>query len=635
MKRLVLLISVACSTRSVPDAGVALPSPAIAVEPPLTAGHGAAIELVAITDDGSAAVTQDAIGGTRLWPTLDGTREPIVLRVPMATQLSIGRAGDSFVIASLDEGGGAEVVHVASSGRVIERTSIAPEPPIRSIVVASQGVIAARADQTLAILTPSGEAIARLEAPAASRISFVIARGAHTLVLFAHDNTTNGRWLDGTGWGGVTPDFQLDPISFAALSPSGTRLLIDFETAPYVIDLETGKIVDSYRAGMPLGFCDDDTLLQLKAGRVVWQQLGDKYGGVVEEIEPAVEPIAVANGIAVSPQGSSLALHARDKIVQLGYRVSDIAGMHVTAGGVLVTAPDRHALMLDRSLAALRSLELPADTRVLADLQPIDDRFAIETDTYKGMSWWSLSVVDLHRATTWQAPQSALVRGDIRYEPASRLLEITDPQASYLLPWNPKLHSFDTWYRLEGGPQDVHLLAPAANDGLVAIATRPEGHKLEINEFHGDDLKIGSAIRPRRHYFVEGFAVGVDRIGHVYVIDHGDLVIYSHGSETSRIHDVGDLRVSAQPSGSYIALFGDSRIRMYDVKGTPLWAIAAPLAQQITWLDDELLVDYAGGLGKIDAATGALNKKVCGWSFGLSALSRNDVLAGDSICDAQ
>jgi hypothetical protein len=175
---------------------------------------------------------------------------------------------------------------------------------------------------------------------------------------------------------------------------------------------------------------------------------------------------------------------------------------------------------------------------------------------------------------------------------------------------------------------------PRANAGIVAVALRPDGPHVEIAEIYGDDLKVGAPIQPRQRYRVDGYAAGVDRRARVYVVDHGALVVYEHGLEVARIADVGELRVVAQPKGDYIALYGDQRIRLYDIHGRLRWQIAAPLAQRITWLDDELVVDFAGGIGKIDAATGALNKRVCGWSFGLSALSSNDVLAGDSICDA-
>jgi len=64
--------------------------------------HDAGLDLVAVTDDGTAVVTQDAVGGTRLWPTLDGSREPIVVHVPMARELGVMHDGTELAIAALD-----------------------------------------------------------------------------------------------------------------------------------------------------------------------------------------------------------------------------------------------------------------------------------------------------------------------------------------------------------------------------------------------------------------------------------------------------------------------------------------------------------------------------------------------------
>jgi len=636
MKRVVLLILFACSTRSVPDAGVVVPALAPpTVEPPLTGSHGAAIELVAISDDGSAVVTQDAIGGTRLWPSLDGKREPIVLGVQPATQLAIARSGDGFVIASRDQGGGAEVVHLAATGTVKAHASIAPDPVIESIAIAPEGVLAVRADQTLAVFSADGDMITRLEAPAASRIRQVATRGGRTLVLFAHDDTTNGRWLSGTTWGGVTPDFQLDPASRAVLSPNGKRLLIDFEGAAYLLDTETGKIIENYGGGLPLGFVDDDTSIELGAGKLVWQQVGGAFGSAREGTAEASEPAAVANDIVVTAKGTSLVLHTPERAAQLGYRMTDVVGMHVVDDHVAITGAAQQVQMLDPNLDPRSTPELPDDLRVLGDLLPIDDRFVIATHTFNTGTWWSLSVLDLGGHKTWQAFQHPLGRSEIRYEPSTGYLEITDSVASYLTRWDPKTLSFETWYTLAGGAAEVYLLDPRRNNGFVAVALRSVKGQLEINEIAGTDVKVGAPIAPKHTYQVNGYAVAVDLAGRVYAIDKGTLVMYEHGTEIGRIADVGDARVAPHPSGAYIALWGDQRIGLYEANGTQRWQIAAPLAQRIAWLGDDLVVDYAGGLGKIDAATGALIKRTCGWSFGLSALSTNDVIAGESICDAQ
>src|SRR5689334_9999844 len=51
------------------------PAPRLPVAPP-----SGAIVAVAITEAGDAAISFDEGGGWRLWPALDGTREPVVLQ---------------------------------------------------------------------------------------------------------------------------------------------------------------------------------------------------------------------------------------------------------------------------------------------------------------------------------------------------------------------------------------------------------------------------------------------------------------------------------------------------------------------------------------------------------------------------
>src|SRR4051812_27875927 len=61
---------------AVADAGVAAPPPAAVRRAP----HGAAISQVALTDAGDAALTLDEVDHLRLWPTLDGKHEPVIVR---------------------------------------------------------------------------------------------------------------------------------------------------------------------------------------------------------------------------------------------------------------------------------------------------------------------------------------------------------------------------------------------------------------------------------------------------------------------------------------------------------------------------------------------------------------------------
>src|SRR5688572_12567328 len=48
----------------------------------IEAPHAGVIRRLAVTVDGTAAITQDTLGGIRLWPRLDGTVEPRLVDLP-------------------------------------------------------------------------------------------------------------------------------------------------------------------------------------------------------------------------------------------------------------------------------------------------------------------------------------------------------------------------------------------------------------------------------------------------------------------------------------------------------------------------------------------------------------------------
>ena len=117
--RLGLAFAIACACAAPPGApatrGAAGPAesaqtpvtPAIPTTPPMItqsasralreAPPAGAIDLVAVTPDGGAAITADLGGGIRLWPTLDGSREPRVVTLEPPTDLALARAGSGFI----------------------------------------------------------------------------------------------------------------------------------------------------------------------------------------------------------------------------------------------------------------------------------------------------------------------------------------------------------------------------------------------------------------------------------------------------------------------------------------------------------------------------------------------------------
>src|SRR5450755_324949 len=221
------------------DADVA---PAHVVDPVVRGAHGAPIDIVAATSDGAAAVSQDAEGNTRLWPTLDGTAEPIVVHATAAEELGLVRGPDGFLIASLDSSGDLELVRIAPTGTTRSRKPIG-DVPVHQIATTSRYVLALRDDQTIAAIDASGHEHGRLAMPAGSRAVAIVTRNDHALAIVQHPSTTLfARPFDPETltWGDAHPPFLATTMRFA-LSPDGTLLAIGSGDAVNIVTLATGK----------------------------------------------------------------------------------------------------------------------------------------------------------------------------------------------------------------------------------------------------------------------------------------------------------------------------------------------------------------------------------------------------------
>jgi hypothetical protein len=145
------------------------------------APHGGAISLVVLDPLARAALTRDVVGGVRLWPALDGSREPLVVPVrdPRAMALASDDAG-GWTLALLDAAGGARLVGVDASGKMQPLASLPPTELLADIAVLPGGrrIIAVGSDHILRLLDQHGKELARLDQPGLRPASLRIAAEA-------------------------------------------------------------------------------------------------------------------------------------------------------------------------------------------------------------------------------------------------------------------------------------------------------------------------------------------------------------------------------------------------------------------------------------------------------------------------
>jgi hypothetical protein len=130
-------------------------------------GHATGIVDVVLSPDASAALTLDREGGVRLWPALDGTREPVIVPIDDPNQLSLARTPTGFVLAMLDTIGGAEVyeVHEQADELSLEaRFSVPPSDPQFELHVLDGGqrLLALGVDHRIRLLDAQGNELSSL-----------------------------------------------------------------------------------------------------------------------------------------------------------------------------------------------------------------------------------------------------------------------------------------------------------------------------------------------------------------------------------------------------------------------------------------------------------------------------------------
>lgn len=242
MRWSVLVFVAACATRvdrprATPAQPVAVPAVAIteARVAPITGTHGAPIEILAVANEGDAAISADTHGAIRLWPTLDGTREPIVVHAGVPSKLAIARDGDGFLVANVDVAKGLELIRIDRDGQVRDRVMTRGEAT-HDVVLIGGVAIVLRVDQAIEILDATGERAARLVPDAGTRIVHLLAVGTRALAIGEGGSARFARWIDvsARSWGATTSGY-----------------VMELDRAGRVYTLEVGGYVRVSKGGQP------------------------------------------------------------------------------------------------------------------------------------------------------------------------------------------------------------------------------------------------------------------------------------------------------------------------------------------------------------------------------------------------
>ncbi len=644
MRRLLLTFLAACSGSSVEPPSDA-PADGLTQHVAVVHGaHGSAINLVAVTADGTAAVSQDVDANTRLWTALDGTAEPAVVRVAAAEELALLRDQDGFTIAALDQSGGLHLVRTRGSGELQLHRQIDRDVEVQQLAVTSRYILALRSDQTIAVIDAAGEERV-LVTPAGSRTIAIVTRDDHAVAITVRDHAAHVRALDlgAPSWGAEIGTFRT-PSSRFALSPSGTQLAYVVKTGVGVLDLTTrnahttcsqtgspngspngeNDVTGNVPPQVPVGFVDDATLACLMAGELGWFP---SAGGHAIRVHPMPDPELLAYGgtIQVSGEGLALGISDRTALKFLGYRLSDPSALRTGPMGLSI-AHNSPPLVIDRSLRVTQTIQV--DTLAYEDALPLDATHVLRTEP----SFAGHEIVLVDTAAKTVAKIASTTDLHLHFDAATNLLAVP-AEHSLLIPYSPIVHRFGTPIDL-GERSRLFLTDPALAEGLVAVSVVDAGgSSKQIHEY-----KAGGVIA--KSYEIEGDVATVDRAGRVYAV-LGETVhvfvagIFHEGHPVTTFVAKGRPVIAVDRLATSVLVESDNRISLFDLQGHAHWSIGAPTSIDVSWVEDEPLVRFASGLARLDRRDGRLLERACGWQFGLTSGMPENPGNSVSVCDAE
>ncbi len=592
---------------------VAAPPPAPPPAPKLRAAqvgpHGHTISLLAISDDGTAAVSADGNRLLRVWPTLDGTREPVVLTGPIPVAIAIAHDGDGFAIAIQDAGGTLHVERLARDGAQYPEIAIESPLPYEQLEATRTGFVALRADDTVDVIAPTGAHHAI--APPPARIARLVVRGDAVLAL----GQGRGRLLAGDKWGEQTPALPFD-VAHAALAPDGRHVAGVGPRGVVEIDLASGRssaIAETTET--VLGYSDATTLVTAtNVGMLVWHGPHPAMSDLSSVVALGELTTVVGDGRVIAGAGLQLVLPAPDKVQYLGYDIVDPVPLHSTALGLVVRndAPQ----LVDEHLEA-RPLFAKRHDADWMDFAMLDERHgvALVRDFSEDMEKRWCEVIDLATGKRVQKLVADARLDTLQWEPSTKLFATLSLLGAQLFHYeNGKLVAAGS---LPGSPDRVFLLDPALANGDIAIVVES-----------GRLAKLDAQYKVHDAQPVHGTLLAIDRGGRMISRRGADLVVGD-----TVVHDAGRENIRISPDLKRVVAFDGKHVTLVDRDGSTRWTAVLWGIRDLGWTPDNELVASAGGLVRLDLATGKPIARRCGWTFGLTTTMHVGGAVGVSACD--
>jgi hypothetical protein len=604
--------------------------------------HGGRIVTLAMTPDGSSVLSADELGGVRLWPALDGSAEPRIVSMPHAKQLAINRTVTGYVAVARDEVGGLYIASLDETGRQLSHSTLPAEPAITGMAMSTLGLVAWRADQTVVLLDADGTLRGKLGTEPQQRVIALAVNGKRAAVVLEKEGAKRqARWLTlepKLAWGAwIDLETELAGSIDIALAPNGKRIALHMMTeklgTSVIFDLATGKpIADGHfnDINAEVGFVDDDHVVVGGFQGVAWIELTQAkptLGPIKPAPRASTSPgLAAGHGHAVTAMNGDLAIWTRDTQKFLGYETVAPRIAEIGPAGQLLVGVGEHMVLLDKDLRSQAALPTFAGIMgVVAEVRWVgDDDWLLESSNpHDG----NLQIALI----TPQTPngKSTAVRTGIKeaqiidYEPSTDLVTLSFGAETEIARLDRKNRRLE---RLAGfkkkSPYEQVLFVPvspalARGTQLVQITMKERSTIKWLRDPAAPD-RAAAAVT------VEGPFAGADRAGNVFMWRNTptgqlELVVYADGKPVRTLPNTGAIALWPEPSGKRYLELAQSTVTMYDQGGKQLWFEQLATSQEAFWLTDgAVAITSAGGVARLDPATGAVTAARCGWRFGLS-----------------
>ena len=613
--------------------------------------HGGEIKTLAVTPDGTAVLSVDDLGGTRLWPALDGSVEPRVVDLPRGRSLAIGPDPRGFVAASIDDAGGMTIAVIDRDGLILQRASLPGEPALTQVVMTSRGVIATRADHSIVRLGSDGAIQERIAVGNGERIAAIASRGDKLVVQIEGDKRKL-RWLlaaPSLQWGDWIPT-KVEPEGVVAVSPRGTTIAlavgIPAQRRLVIIDAATGVVRDgeSLAGATPfdLAFADEDhVVLGIRgATRVHVVDPKTTSKAVIPDAAPTqVDPRALSAGgeRVIGSASAELAIIGRAGKEYLGYEIEAPTVAAPAPDGAIVIGVGATFAQLDKTLATVTTPEFK-----LPPLASVAELRHVEGNAWL-VEWANL---DDGRTTAAYIDLATGARQDLHterdavhalgYDERSRLATFALGESTEVLRFDPKTKKFT---RLGGVKRSgasfwqtaLTPLAPALADGnellVVTIGDRLTLRWVRDARY----LDKGKAMQ------LDGTFAAADPVGNAYVwmrdANAFATLVLRDGKQIAKLRTERPVAIAPDPAGKRYVEISQHEVALVSHDGTRAWALPVPGVNEVHWLTDGALALLGtGGLARVDTATGVVQAARCGWRFGRSKTQHRSSSRIEPLC---